>query len=144
VTFEEHLEHYRDADGNYDLAAAEEARAHELAESEEEIANLAIKAAKQERAAWERNETANLRKQFMQQALSPELELEVKVPLGDSIAVQYGEMNHVRIRLRKDLRTKTHLDENRAFDTEITHWMQTETLLSDGESIGEAIRRQGE
>lgn len=141
MTFEEHLEHYRNADGTYDLNAAEEARAKELADTPGAMQALASKAAKQERAAWERKETANLRKLFGQAALSPELELEIKVPLGNSTVVAYGEMNHVRIRLRKDMRTKSHLDESRAFDTEMTHWMQTEQLLSDGETIAEAMSR---
>jgi hypothetical protein len=141
VTFEEHLENYRNDDGSYDLAGAEQARADELANDPGVIAHLAAKAAKQERAAWERNETANLRKQFSQPALSAELELSVKVPLGDSVAVEYGDMDHKRIRLRKDLRTKVHLDENRAFDAEMTHWMRTEQLLNDGETIAEAMRR---
>ena len=139
MTFEEHLGNHRNDDGTYDLAAAEQARAEELAGDPGVIAHLAAKAARQERRDWERNETANLRKQFSQPALSAELELNVKVPLGDSIAVEYGDMDHKRIRLRKDLRTKVHLDENRAFDAELTHWMRTEQLLSDGQTIREAM-----
>ncbi len=141
MTFEEHLKDHRNDDGSYDLSATEAARADELAQEPEEIAKLAAKAAKQERAAWERSETASLRKQFMQPALAPELELDVLVPLGDSTAVRYGEMNHVRIRLRKDLRLKVHLDESRAFDAEMTHWLQTEPLLNDGETIEAAWAR---
>lgn len=141
MTFEEHLADHRNDDGSYDLAAAEDSRAKELAEDSGAIDSLARKAAKQERAAWERNETASLRKQFVQPALSPELELDIKVPLGDSTAVRFGEMNHVRIRLRKDLRTKVHLDEIRAFDAEMTHWLQTEPLLDDGETIEAALAR---
>lgn len=139
MTFEEHLESFRNADGTYDLAGAEQARAAELASDPGVMAKLAAKAAKHERSEWEKKETANLRKQFEQPALSPELELDVKVPLGDSIAVAYGDMNHVRIRLRKDLRTKVHINENRAFDAEITHWMHTETLLDAGQTIAEAM-----
>lgn len=140
MTFAEHLDNYRREDGSYDLAAAEEARYQELITTPEGIDLTARKVAREERAAWERTETANLRKQFLQPALSEELELDIKVPLGSSTAVRYGDMNHVRIRIRKDLRTKHHLDENRAFDTEITHWMQTEHLLDDGETIEEALR----
>lgn len=139
MRFEEHLENFRGENGDYDLAAAERARAEEIANDPGVIDHLAAKAAKQERAAWERTETANLRKQFSQPALSPELELEVKVPLGESVAVAYGDMDHKRIRLRKDLRTKVHLDENRAFDAELTHWMRTEQLLNDGQTIREAL-----
>jgi hypothetical protein len=141
MTFEEHLQNHRREDGSYDLAGAEQDRAKELAEDPEAINELAAKAAKQERALWERNETASLRKLFSQAALSPELELDVMVPLGGSEARRYGDMDHARIRIRKDLRTKTHIDENRAFDVEITHWQQTEVLLNDGETIAEAMRR---
>jgi hypothetical protein len=143
VTFEEHLENFRNEDGSYDLAAAEAARAEELTREPGEIDRLARKAASAERAAWERSETQNLRKRFTQPALSPDLELDVMVPLGGSMVARYGDMNPVRIRLRKDLRTKSHLDENRAYDAEMTHWMQTELLLDDGETIGEALRRLG-
>jgi hypothetical protein len=145
VTFEEHLDNHRDADGNYDLDAAEADRAAEiaatLAKTPAEIAKAAAKAAKQERRTWESRETQNLRKQFMQPALSPDLELDLKVPLGDSTAVEYRDMNDVRIRIRKDLRTKSHLDENRAFDAEISHWMQTEKLLNAGETVEQAQKR---
>lgn len=139
MTFEEHVQNHRNQDGSYDLEAAEHARADEIAQTPGELAALAAKAAKQERAAWERKETTNLRKQFMQPALSTELELEVMVPLGDSVAVRFGDMDHKRIRLRKDLRTKIHLDEARAFDAELTHWMRTEQLLDDGQTISEAL-----
>jgi hypothetical protein len=139
VTFEEHLQNHQNDDGSYDLEAAERARADEIARTPGEIAALAAKAAKHERTAWENKETANLRKQFMQPALSSELELEVMVPLGDSVVVRYGDMDHKRIRLRKDLRTKIHLDEARAFDAELTHWMRTEQLLDDGQTITDAL-----
>jgi len=141
VTFAEHLENYRNDDGSYDLVGAEEARAQELAENPGEIDRLAAKAAKQERTAWERQNAQLLGKQLSQPALSPELELDAMVQIGDSTAVRYGEMDHKRIRLRKDLRTKVHLDESRAYDAEMTHWMQTEQLLSDGETISEALGR---
>jgi hypothetical protein len=141
MTFEEHLAYHRNDDGSYDLGAAEQARAKELAEDPTAIDSLARKAAKQERARWESQETTKLRKQFMQPALSPELELDTMVPLGESTAVRYGEMNHDRIRLRKDLRTRVHLDELRAFDAEISHWLQTESLLGADENIGDALRR---
>lgn len=141
MTFEEHLENHRAPDGTYDLDAAEEDRRHEIETTPGEIVALAAKAARQEREAYLRQETQKLRKQFMQPALSSELELDVKVPLGDGDVVRYGEMNHVRIRRRKDLRTKSHLDENRAFDSEMTHWMHTEPLLDDGETIAEALAR---
>jgi hypothetical protein len=143
VTFEEHVENNRRADGSYDLDGAEEDRRYEIETDPGEIVKLAAKAAKQEREAYLRQETANLRKQFAQPALSPSLELDVKVPLGGSDVVRLGEMNHIRIRTRRDLRTKTHLDENRAFDTEMTHWLHTEPLLDDGETIEDAMARGG-
>jgi hypothetical protein len=141
VTFEEHLEKFRRDDGSFDLAAAEKSRAEELAEDPDALQGLAAKAAAQERAAWERKNSTILRKQLMQPALSPELEWETMVQIGDSTAVRYGDMNNVRIRLRKDLRTKVHLDENRAYDIEMTHWMTTEILLDDGETIAAASMR---
>lgn len=140
MTFEEHLEKTRRDDGTYDLYAAEKALAEELAQTPGEVERLAAKAAHADRLKWEKRERENLGKQMQQSALSPELELDVKVQIGESTVVDYGEMNHQRIQLRKDLRTKVHLDENRAFDAEMTHWMQTEQLLGDGETIAEAIR----
>lgn len=142
MTFAEHLENYRNDDGTYDLVGAEMARAKELAQDPELIGELAAKAAATERRTWERQNRQLLGKQFVQAALSPELELDLKIPIGDSTVVEYGRMNHVRIQLRKDLRTKVHLDESRAYDAEMTHWMQTERLLNDGETISDALGRQ--
>lgn len=141
MTFEEHLENHRNPDGSYDLDAAEEGRRHEIETTPGEIVKLAAKAAKQERKAWQDKETTRLRKQFLQSALSPELELDVKVPLGDSTAVPYGDMNHIRIRLRKDLTEKVFLDHARAYDAEVTHWNQTLKLLDPSETIAEALSR---
>lgn len=138
---EEHLANHRNADGSYDLDAAEEDRRYELESDPAEVVKLAAKIAKQERIAWQAKETMNLRKQFAQPALSPELDLELKVPIGDSTVVEYGAMNHDRIRLRKDMRLKVHLDELRAFDIEMTHWLHTEPLLHDGETINDALQR---
>jgi hypothetical protein len=135
MTFEDHLEATKRADGSYDLAAATVSRAAELATSSEDAARLAKKAAQAERAAWEARETRNLRKMFSQPALSPDLELDALVLLGDNTAVRYGAMDHSRIRLRKDMRTQIHRDEFRAFDTEMTHWEQTEALLTAGATI---------
>lgn len=142
MTFEEHLEGHRRPDGSYDLAAAEQDRAAELAADPEQIDQLAHKAAKNERAAWERRNSERLRKQFGWSALSPELELDALVPLGDGYPVPFGEMNRERIQLRKDFRTKGHLDEIRAYDAEMTHWLQTEPQLNPGETIAEALDRQ--
>jgi len=143
MTFEEHLEQHRNEDGSYDLAAAEQARIEDLRASytDDDLDRLAVKAAAQERRQWEKRNQGDLRKLMAQSALSPELELDVMVPLGDSRVVAYGEMNRVRIQLRKDLRTKTHIDENRAFDDEMTHWFHTDHLLEDDETIAQAIQR---
>lgn len=141
MNFREHLENHRTADGKYDFDAAEEDRRHEIETNPEEHVRLAAKAAKQEREAFIRQETEKLRKQFEQPALSPALELEILVPLGDSTAVRFGEMTPIRIRTRKDMRIQVHLRQVRAFDVELTHWLHTESLLLDGETIGEAIAR---
>jgi len=129
---------------HYDLAAAQAARADEIINSDEELEALAHKAAQQERSRWESNETKLLRKQFAQPPLSPELDLDVKVPLGDDTAVLLGEMNRERIRIRKDLRTQSHLNEIRAFDVEMTYWQETESVLDADETISEAIHRGDE
>ena len=143
MTFEEHLKNHRGDDGEYDLRAAEDARATEIAEEIEadpkKIEALARKAAQKERASWESKATSTLRKQFVQPALSAELELDLKVPLGDSVAVEYGDMDAKRIRLRKDLRTEIHIAEIRAYETEWTHWTNTEKLLDDGQTIRETL-----
>ncbi|HEY3435958.1 MAG TPA: hypothetical protein VGK41_09925 [Solirubrobacterales bacterium] len=141
MNFEEHLDNHRRSDGTYDLDAAEEDRRHEVETNPREIVRLAAKIAKQERAAWQSQETANLRKQFEQPALSPRLELDVRVPLGDGTVVRLGDMNQDRITARKDMRIKSHLDEIRAYDAEMTHWLHTEPLLDPGETIEDAIRR---
>jgi hypothetical protein len=141
MNFDEHLANHRNADGSYDLDAAEEDRRYEIETNPAEMVKLAAKAAKQERAAWQSNESQNLRKQFEQPALSPDLELDIKVPLGNGTVVRLGEMNPVRITIRKDMRTKTHLNEIRAFDAEMTHWLHTEPLLNNGETIEDAIAR---
>jgi hypothetical protein len=135
-TFEDHLEACRNEDGSYDLAAAEKSRAEELAETPGEIDRLAAKAAKAERNAWESRNREALKKQFLQPALSPELDLVTKVPMGGSSVENLGAMNEKLIRLRMDLRTETHIGENRAFDTEIEFWLNTLKLLPPGGTIG--------
>jgi hypothetical protein len=143
VNFADHLENHRRADGGYDLDAAEEDRRFEIETSPEEQRKLAAKAAHQEREAYVSAETAKLRKQLEQPALSPSLELDVMVPLGDGTVVPFGEMNLVRIRTRKDMRIQSHLRELRAFEAEMTHWLGTEQLLSGDETIEDAILRGG-
>ena len=141
MNFQEHLENHRNADGTYDLDAAEEDRRFELERAPQELLKLAAKAAKQERTSFLSQETASLRRQFLQPALSPALELDVMVPLGDGTVVRLGEMNHARIYLRRDMRRKAHEDEVRAYAAEVTHWEKTEQLLKTGETIEGAIAR---
>lgn len=141
MNFAEHLGNHPLKTGGYDLDAAEEDRRYEIETSPEEQRKLAAKAAHHEREAYVSQETAKLRKQFEQPALSPTLELDVMVPLGDGTVVPLGEMTLIRIRTRKDMRIQTHLRELRAFEAEMTHWLGTEQLLNDGETIEDAIRR---
>lgn len=141
MNFAEHLANHRIRGGGFDLDAAEEDRRHEIETSPEEIVRIAAKLAHSEREAYLRGETEKLRKQFEQPALSPLLELDVMVPLGDGTVVPLGQMTLIRIRTRKDMRTTAHLREIRAFDVEMTHWLNTEELLADGETIEDAIRR---
>lgn len=135
MTFDEHVQQHKQPDGTFDLDAAEAARAAELAGSPD----LAEKAAKTERRAWESANRDRLHKQFHQPALSPSLELDVKVPLGDNTAVELGDMNQVRIQIRKDLATRNHLNHTRAYDAEMTFWLDTEKLLPPGGTLGDAI-----
>lgn len=141
MNFVDHVLNHRRADGTYDLDAAETDRWAEITVSPDEVSKLAKKAAKQERAAWMNQETAALRRQFAQPALSPSLELDVMVPLGNGTAVRLGDMNRVRIAIRRDMRRRAHDDEVRAYAAEVTHWEKTEQLLKSGETVEGAILR---
>lgn len=134
MTFEEHLNRHRTADGEYDLAAAEKARADELRSMPEALDDLADKAANAERRRWESSNRDHLRKQFLA-GQGSFADMDARVPLGDSVVVRLGDMNHDRIRIRKDLRTRTHLDENRAYDAEMTYWLDRERRLGPGETL---------
>jgi hypothetical protein len=141
MSFDEHLENHRRPDGSFDLDAAEEDCRFALENNPQELLKFAAKAAHQERVSWVNKETTNLRKQLAQPALSPSLELDVMVPIGDGTVVRFGDMTRDRIALRKDMRLRVHLDETRAFEAEMTHWLHTEELLIGGESIGDAMSR---
>lgn len=141
MKFAEHLENHRNADGSYDLDAAEEDRRYEMETDSQEVARLSAKAAKQERASWMNQETAALRKQFAQPALSPMLEPDVMVPLGNGTVVRLGEMNHARIAVRRSLRRRANDDENRAFAAEVAFWERIEQLLQSGETVEGAMAR---
>lgn len=139
MTFDEHLAATRRADGTHDLAAAEQARYLELAQSPHILDELAHKAASAERRAWESQNREHLAAQFKigQGEFTFDLDLDAKVPLGDSIVVSLRDMNHERIRLRKDLRTRKHIDENRAYDREMSFWYAAEAMLPPGGTIGD-------
>lgn len=141
MNFADHVWNHQNADGSYDLDGAERDRLAEIAANPSEVAKLAAKAAKQERSAWMSQETAALRRQFAQPALSPSLELDVMVPLGNGTAVRLGDMNLARIFLRRDMRRRAHEDEVRAYAAEVTHWEKTEQLLKGGETVEGAILR---
>lgn len=141
MKFSDHLLNHRSADGSYDLDAAEEDRRFEMESSSQEIARLTAKAAKQERSTWMNQETAMLRRQFAQPALSPDLEPDVMVPLGNGTVVRLGEMNHSRIAMRRAMRRRAHDDEMRAFVAEIAFWERIEQLLQSGETVDGAIAR---
>lgn len=142
MNFAEHLGNHRNADGSYDLDAAEEDRRFEMETNGQEIARLTSKAAKQERVSWMSQETANLRKQFAQPALSPMLEVDVMVPLGNGTVVRLGEMNLIRVSMRRDMRRRAHDDERRAYAAEVAFWERVEQLLGLGETVEEALRRR--
>lgn len=141
MNFADHVWNHPNSDGSFNLDAAEQDRALDIAATPQEISKLASKAAKQERTAWMNQETASLRRQFAQPALSPSLELDVMVPLGNGTAVRLGDMDHVRITMRRDMRRRAHDDERRAYAAEVTHWEKTEQLLRGGETIEGAIAR---
>lgn len=137
MTFQDHLENNRQGDG-YHLDGAEADRAAELAADPGAQHELAKKAAHAERLAYEAGNRERLHAEFKagQQAFDlGTLDTAVLVPLGDSVAVPLGEMNAERIRLRKDLRTKKHLDESEAFKREMEFWYAAEHLLPPGGSI---------
>jgi len=141
MNFADHVWNHRNTDGSYDLDAAEQDRLAEITSSPHEVAKLAAKAAKQERSAWLSQETAALRRQFAQPALSPSLELDVMVPLGNGTAVRLGDMTRVRIAIRRDMRRRAHDDEVRAYAAEVAHWERTEQFLQSGETVEGAILR---
>lgn len=138
MTFDEHVRQHIGPDGQADLNAAEKARAAELAATPEAVADLAAKAASDERRQWESQNSGKLRKQFaggFEQLTLGGLDLDLFVQLGDSVAVRLGEMNEERIRIREDLRTDFHLREARAYDAEMTFWRNARRLLPPGGTI---------
>lgn len=141
MNFDDHVFNHQRTDGSFDLDAAEEDFRFELENSPSELLKYAARAARSERKAWTDRETANLRKQFVQPALSPTLELDSLVPLGDGTVVRLGDMNHERILMRRDMRRRAHEDETRAFVAEVAFWDRVEQLLADGETVEDAIRR---
>lgn len=140
-SFEEHLMNHRRPDGRYDLDAAEEDFRFALESDPSALLKFAARTARQERKSWTDKETAELRKQFAQPALSPALELDAMVPLGDGTVVRLGDMNRERITARKEMRLRVHLDELRAFEAEESFWSKVEALIEGDETVEDAIRR---
>lgn len=140
-SFDEHVMNHRRPDGSYDLDAAEEDFRHVLENDPAALLRYAARTARQERRSWTDKETSALRKQLAQPALSPALELNAMVPLGDGTAVRFGDMNRARISARKDMRLRVHLDELRTFEAEMTFWRRAEALLEGDETIQDAIAR---
>lgn len=139
--FDEHVLNHRRPDGSYDLDAAEEAFRLALENDPAALQQYAARAARADRRAWTDRETASLRKQFAQPALSPALELDAMVPLGDGTAVRFGDMNRARIAARKEMRLRVHLDESRTFEAEMTFWRRAEVLIEGDETIEDVVRR---
>lgn len=140
MNFDEHLARHRNADGSYDLAAAEQARYQELSADPEVLDELARKAASAERRAWESSNREHLAAQFKAgQGVLPfeSLDLDAMVPLGGSVVVRLGDMNHDRIRLRKDLRTRKHIEENEAYRREMEFWFHVEGELPPDGTVGD-------
>lgn len=141
MNFDDHVFNHQNADGTFDLDAAEEDFRHELESSPAELLKYAARAARSERKSWTDRETANLRKQMVQPALSPLLELDAMVPLGDGTVVRLGDMNHARIEMRRDMRRRAHDDETRAYAAEVAFWERVEQFLGSGETIEGAVLR---
>lgn len=141
MNFDDHVFAHQNTDGSFDLDAAEEDFRHELESSPAEFLKYVARAARSERKAWTDRETANLRKQFLQPALSPALELDAMVPLGDGTVVRLGDMNQIRIEMRRDMRRRAHDDETRAYVAEVAFWERVEQLLQAGETVEGAIAR---
>lgn len=141
MNFDDHVFAHQRTDGSFDLDAAEEDFRYELENSPAELLKYAARAARSERKSWTDRETAHLRKQFVQPALSPTLELDAMVPLGDGTVVRLGDMNRERIVMRRDMRRRTHDDEKRAYAAEVAFWERIEQMLRGGETIEGAIAR---
>lgn len=141
MNFDDHVFNHQRPDGRFDLDAAEEDFRHELESSPREFVKYVARVARSERKSWTDRETANLRKQFLQRALSPSLELDAIVPLGDGTVVRLGDMNHERIEMRRDMRRRAHDDETRAYAAEVAFWERVEQLLVSGETIESAVSR---
>lgn len=138
MSFRDHL--HRDDDGTYNFGAAERARAAELAESPGDIASLAAKAAAAERRRFEAGERDRRNKQIAgQMALSPDLDLDVLIPLGDNVAVQLGDMNAERIRVRMDLEADNHAKHAESFASHRSFWRDTLKALTAGQTIRDAV-----
>jgi hypothetical protein len=142
MNFDEHLDRTRTPSGTYDLAAAAQSRADEIAQ---ELADnpgfrgeVAAKAAQSERRAWESRNRDNLKGAFKQPTLPLEgVDLEAKVPLGADIVIEMGNMDVSSIRARMDLRTDFHIRELDAFGREMEFWRAVLRLLPPGGTVAD-------
>jgi hypothetical protein len=138
MTFDDHVRQHITGDGSYDIAAAEAARVAELLATPDAIEELARKVASDERSKWETRARDHLRSQFkagfVQDSLFA-LDLDALVPLGDSVAVELGDMNEERIRIRKDIRTRVHLREGDAYAREMEFWFAVEAIIPPGGTV---------
>lgn len=132
--------------GEYDLDRATKSLATEieanLLTNPSARAEVARLAAQRKRNKWSRQSSASLRKQFEQGQMSFDLgaaDLSVKVPLGDNVVVDLGEMNEQRIRRRRELRLSTHRDEMRAFEAEMAWWDQVLGHLKPNATLKESL-----
>jgi hypothetical protein len=133
-TFAEHVAACT-VDGVADLNTAQARRADELMADEGAVIDLALKAAEAERHRWERGNADRRNDTFKQDTLDG-MDLDVLIPLGASVYVRHGSMNAERIRARMDLRTTSHLDESRAYDREMSHWLSVLPMIADGNIDG--------
>lgn len=147
MTFEEHLEATRDDRGVLHLDIAEIARADEIASELAANASVRVQVAKKaaaaERNVFLKHEKQGLTKVMTMTPLSLELMevLDTKVPLGESRVVDYGDLNDVRIRERKDVVEKNIREVARAYVRAMDHLDESQRGLEPAETIREALTR---
>lgn len=134
-SFDEHVQRTKNEAGEHNLDLAEKSRYEELLADEDALDEVIRKAVQSERSRWQTSEREHLNDQFKAGQLTLGTDFDAMVPLGESRFVRLGDMNQIRIQQRKDLRTKKHIDENRAFDNEMSFWLGVEALLEPGGTV---------